>query len=156
MGNPGGGKFDSQSHAWIQASSRRRASAQVVVSPRPLQPILDHMRGQLKASAPTGGSGDAPKPTARKLYPRPALGNAYVAPGTPMETRLTEAWQAMLGIEQVGTQDNFFELGGDSLISVQVLSKVKKEFGIQLPSSALYENPTPESFAKAIEAAKGS
>ncbi len=132
------------------------ASAQVVVSPRPLQPILDHMRGQLKASAPTGGSGDAPKPTARKLYPRPALGNAYVAPGTPMETRLTEAWQAMLGIEQVGTQDNFFELGGDSLISVQVLSKVKKEFGIQLPSSALYENPTPESFAKAIEAAKGS
>jgi acyl carrier protein len=133
------------------------AAAQVVVSPRRLQPILDHMRGQLKASAPAaGGATGAPKPAARKLYPRPALGNAFVAPRTPLESQLTESWQALLGIEQVGTQDNFFELGGDSLISVQVISKVKKEFAVQLASSALYENPTPEEFAKAIEAAKRS
>lgn len=149
----------------IEALARILAasSAQVVVSPRPLQPILDHMRNQLRASAPAGGTGgggggaaEAPKPAARKLYPRPALGNAYVAPRTPLETKLTEAWQTMLGIEQVGAQDNFFELGGDSLISVQVISKVKKEFSVQLASSTLYENPTPEEFAKAIEAAKGT
>ena len=133
------------------------AASQVVVSPRRLQPILDHVRGQLKASAPTaGGATGAQKPAARKLYPRPALGNAYVAPRTPLESQLTESWQALLGIEQVGTQDNFFELGGDSLISVQVISKVKKEFAVHLASSALYENPTPEEFAKAIEAAKRS
>jgi len=125
---------------------------QMVVSPRPLQPIIDHVRGQLAAPAPAA-SADLPKPDARKRYPRPSLGNAYVAPRNPVETALAEAWQGLLGIEEVGVQDNFFELGGDSLIGVQVISRVKKEFSINLPSSALYEGPTIEELARAIEAA---
>jgi acyl carrier protein len=63
-------------------------------------------------------------------------------------------WQGLLGIDQVGVQDNFFELGGDSLIGVQVLSRVKKEFAANLSSSALYEGPTIEALAQALEAAK--
>ncbi len=129
-------------------------AAQMVVSPRPLQPIIDHVRGNLQAAAPAGAAAAAPKPSARKLYPRPSLGNAYLAPRTPAETKLADVWQGLLGIEQVGVQDNFFELGGDSLIGVQVLSRVKKDFAVNLSSSALYEGPTIEALAQALEAAK--
>jgi acyl carrier protein len=59
-----------------------------------------------------------------------------------------------LGIQEVGIHDNFFELGGDSLIGVQVISRVKKEFGVNLPSSLLYEGPTIAELAAAIEAAQ--
>ncbi len=128
------------------------APAQMVVSPRPLQPIIDHVRGQSKAAG--GPTAEAPKPSSRKRYPRPALGNAYVAPRNIIETQLAEAWQSFLGIEQVGVQDNFFELGGDSLIGVQVLSGVKKEFDVKLPAASLYEGPTIEALAMAVEAAK--
>ncbi len=128
-------------------------AAQMVVSPRPLQPIIDHVRGHSQAAAPAGVS-SAPKPSARKLYPRPSLGNTYLAPRTPAETKLADIWQGLLGIEQIGVQDNFFELGGDSLIGVQVLSRVKKDFAVALSSSALYEGPTIEALAQALEAAK--
>ena len=70
------------------------------------------------------------------------------------ETKLADIWQGLLGIEQIGVQDNFFELGGDSLIGVQVLSRVKKDFAVALSSSALYEGPTIEALAQALEAAK--
>ncbi len=140
----------------IQALERILAAGapQLVVSPRPLQPILDHVRGQLKSAAPVAAATEAPKPAARKLYPRPSLGNAYVAPRTPLETKLAETWQGLLGIEQVGVHDNFFELGGDSLIGVQVISRVKKEAGVALSSSSLYEGPTIEALAVAVEGAK--
>ena len=126
---------------------------QIVVSPRPLQPILDHLRGQLTQAGPSD-TGEMPKPTKRKRYPRPALGNAYEAPTTSLQTTLAEAWQSLLGIQEVGIHDNFFELGGDSLIGVQVISRVKKEFGVNLPSSLLYEGPTIAELAAAIEAAQ--
>jgi NADPH:quinone reductase-like Zn-dependent oxidoreductase/acyl carrier protein len=126
---------------------------QIVVSPRPLQPILDHLRGQLTQAGPSD-TGEMPKPTKRKRYPRPALGNAYETPTTSLQTTLAEAWQSLLGIQEVGIHDNFFELGGDSLIGVQVISRVKKEFGVNLPSSLLYEGPTIAELAAAIEAAQ--
>ncbi len=131
--------------------------AQLVVSPRPLQPIIDHVRGRGQTAAPPpepSAAAAAPKPAARKRYPRPALGNAYVEPRSPLETDLAEIWQSLLGIEQVGVEDNFFELGGDSLIGVQLVSRVKKEFGVNLASSALYEGPTVAELALAIEAAQ--
>jgi acyl carrier protein len=40
------------------------------------------------------------------------------------------------------------------LIGVQVISRVKKEFGVNLPSSLLYEGPTIAELAAAIEAAQ--
>ena len=124
-------------------------SPQVAVSSRPLQPIIDFLRGQKEAD-PAG----AGKPAARKLYPRPALVNAYAPPTTETEQKLAQIWQDLIGIEQVGAQDNFFELGGDSLIGVQVISRIKREFSVQLSSTALYEGPTLDAFARAIDAAR--
>jgi acyl transferase domain-containing protein/D-arabinose 1-dehydrogenase-like Zn-dependent alcohol dehydrogenase/acyl carrier protein len=137
----------------VEALSRIMAAgaAQVAVSSRPLQPIIDFLRGQ-KETEPAAG---AAEPAARKLYPRPALVNAYTPPTTETEKALAQIWQDLIGIEQVGAQDNFFELGGDSLIGVQVISRIKRAFSVQLASTALYEGPTLDAFARAIDAARG-
>jgi len=136
----------------VEALARIMAGGvpQVAVSSRPLQPIIDFLRGQ-KEVEPAAG---AAKPAARKLYPRPALANAYTPPATETEKTLAQIWQDLIGIEQVGAQDNFFELGGDSLIGVQVISRVKRAFSVQLAPTALYEGPTLDAFARAIDAAR--
>jgi AMP-binding enzyme C-terminal domain len=38
--------------------------------------------------------------------------NAYTAPRTPVEERLVEIWEEVLGLGRVGVRDDFFELGG--------------------------------------------
>jgi NADPH:quinone reductase-like Zn-dependent oxidoreductase/acyl carrier protein len=123
-------------------------SAQVAVSVRPLATILDFFRGQKDVDPAAAET----KTGSRKLYPRPALANPYMPPATETERRLAVIWQDLIGIEQVGAQDNFFELGGDSLIGVQVISRIRKDFGLQLPATSLYEGSTLEAFARAIDA----
>ncbi|WP_338460410.1 non-ribosomal peptide synthase/polyketide synthase [Azotobacter vinelandii DJ] len=75
-----------------------------------------------------------------KALPEPVATSAtYVAPGTPLQTRLAEIWAKVLKAEQVGLTDNFFELGGHSLLATQVISRVRQSLGIELPLRALFE-----------------
>lgn len=75
-------------------------------------------------------------------HPRPMLAKAYVAPQTALEQVLSGIWQEVLGITQVGLDDSFFELGGNSLIGLQVVSRVRNLFQIELPLRDLFETPT--------------
>ncbi|EGH18933.1 non-ribosomal peptide synthase:amino acid adenylation, partial [Pseudomonas savastanoi pv. glycinea str. race 4] len=40
-------------------------------------------------------------------------------------------WADVLKLEQVGSTDNFFELGGDSILSLQIIARAKRQ-GIKL------------------------
>ncbi|CAH0352358.1 non-ribosomal peptide synthetase [Aquabacterium sp. CECT 9606] len=51
--------------------------------------------------------------------------NRHVAPRNATEQRLADIWAQVLRTERVGITDNFFELGGDSILSLQVVSKVR-------------------------------
>lgn len=84
------------------------------------------------------------------LHPRPNLLNAYVAPSNELEQDLAETWAVLLGIEQVGIDDNFFELGGHSLLATMVLSRLRKEFGVELPLRSFFESPTVSLLALVI------
>ncbi len=73
---------------------------------------------------------------------RPDLDNAFVPPGTTVETELSTIWSDVLGIDQLGINDNFFELGGDSLLATRVVTLVMKKFRAHLPIRTLFDNPT--------------
>jgi FkbH-like protein len=75
-----------------------------------------------------------------------------VAPRTPTEEMLARIWAEVLGVEQVGVYDNFFELGGHSLQAIQVISRVREAFCVDLPVSRLFEEPTIAGVAERIEA----
>ncbi|BAT53522.1 Beta-ketoacyl synthase [Nostoc sp. NIES-3756] len=75
-------------------------------------------------------------------YSRPNLPNFYVAPRNENEQKIAAIWQELLGVKEVGIHDNFFELGGDSLIAVQVLSRLRNAFSVKLTVASLFESPT--------------
>jgi len=81
-------------------------------------------------------------------YPRPELSNDYVAPRNEIEEKLADIWQNILAIELIGIYDNFFEVGGDSLIGIQVIATLNKEFNSKISVAKLYECPNISSMAK--------
>ncbi len=72
---------------------------------------------------------------------RPELASRYVAPRTPAENKLAAIWSKVLGVQQVGVNDNFFELGGDSILSIQVVSRVQRE-GLKLTLKQMFAHQT--------------
>jgi len=48
--------------------------------------------------------------------------------------------------------DDFFELGGDSLLAIQVLAELRKQYNVSLPGSAMMSYPSSHALAKYIVA----
>jgi acyl carrier protein len=81
---------------------------------------------------------------------RPELAESYQAPRNPVEESLASIWAEVLKLEKVGVDDNFFDLGGHSLKAVQVISRARKTFEVELPLRRLFETPTIVGLADAI------
>jgi amino acid adenylation domain-containing protein len=73
---------------------------------------------------------------------RPPLFQAFVAPRTPIEELVVDIWASVLGVESVGIHDNFFALGGHSLLALQVISRLRKVFQVDVPLRVLFDAPT--------------
>jgi amino acid adenylation domain-containing protein len=80
--------------------------------------------------------------------------HAWVAPRTPVEQTLASIWSELLGLARAGIHDNFFESGGHSLLATQLISRVREKFQVEIALRQLFEHPTLESFATAIEEAQ--
>jgi amino acid adenylation domain-containing protein len=78
---------------------------------------------------------------------------SYVPPRTPVEEIVTRLWTELLRVERCGLHDNFFNLGGHSLLATQLISRVRQVLQVDLPLRSLFESPTIEQFALAIDAA---
>ena len=71
----------------------------------------------------------------RKALPDPVFGSnidTYVAPRNKLESKLCHIFADVLGIEadKVGIDDNFFRLGGDSIVSIQLVSRIRQNLNI--------------------------
>ncbi|RQH04066.1 non-ribosomal peptide synthetase [Okeania hirsuta] len=82
----------------------------------------------------------------RKKLPNPNIKNRshaeYVVPKTATEQKIAKVWQDVLQLEKVGIYDNFFEVGGNSLLLVQVSSKLQELFKIEVQVIELLKYPT--------------
>ncbi|MEE8584646.1 MAG: SDR family NAD(P)-dependent oxidoreductase, partial [Acidobacteriota bacterium] len=121
---------------------------QVVVSPRPPSAAIEEARSwnrtriveQLNRLAPS-----------RPTQARPDVSSSYAAPSSGIEERITAIWQKVLGLERVGANDNFFELGGTSLSGVQLVSELKQELGLEIPTVSIFEAPTVAALARYLK-----
>ncbi|MET0795356.1 MAG: phosphopantetheine-binding protein, partial [Polyangiaceae bacterium] len=90
-------------------------------------------------------------PRAPKGRARPALTTPYVAATTPLEQDLVALWSEFIGVSPVGVEDSLFELGGDSLLAVQLLARVHRQYGVELPMKAFLTQPVVSTLALLIE-----
>lgn len=51
----------------------------------------------------------------------------------------------------IGFTDNFFRLGGNSLLAAQVVAKVRRSFGVNIPVLSVFESPTVKGLSAVIE-----
>ncbi|MEJ4084743.1 non-ribosomal peptide synthetase [Bacillus altitudinis] len=72
-------------------------------------------------------------------------------PANEVEQKLLVMWREVLEREDISTDDHFFELGGHSLKAMSLLSKVSKEFEVQVPIHLLFETPTIEALSHYIQ-----
>jgi amino acid adenylation domain-containing protein len=78
-----------------------------------------------------------------------------IAPRTDIEKALASIWGEVLQIEQLGVENNFFSLGGHSLLAMQILSRIRDAFQIDLPLRTLFESPTIAEMAERLEVETG-
>ncbi|HGL5386905.1 TPA: phosphopantetheine-binding protein, partial [Burkholderia cenocepacia] len=74
----------------------------------------------------------------------------YAAPQGEIETTIAQIWQSLLGIERVGRHDDFFDLGGYSLTAIQVVGRIREQFGLTLPLAKVFQTPTIAALGEVI------
>ncbi|OXM47308.1 non-ribosomal peptide synthetase [Amycolatopsis alba] len=84
----------------------------------------------------------------RRALPEPdfASKSAGREPVTEAERVLCGVFAEVLGLDRVGIEDSFFELGGDSISSMQVAARARRE-GVSLTPRQVFEHRTPERLA---------
>ncbi|GAA3670614.1 hypothetical protein GCM10022267_66800 [Lentzea roselyniae] len=89
----------------------------------------------------------------RKALPAPEQDQAsrpYTAPGTAAERAVADVWREVLRVGRVGVDDDFFELGGDSILSIQVASRLRSALGAEVSPRQMFDTPTVRALADAL------
>jgi amino acid adenylation domain-containing protein/FkbM family methyltransferase len=89
----------------------------------------------------------------RQSLPAPAWTSAQ-ALRTPIEELVAGMWSHVLGVPVATPDADFFALGGHSLLATQVISRVRRVLGVELPLRSLFDSPTVGGLAAQIAAAQ--
>lgn len=71
-------------------------------------------------------------------------------PRNDVETRIASIWSQVLGVTEVSIDQDFFTYGGTSALAVEVVARLERETGIEVPLRALFEAPTVEGLARRL------
>lgn len=105
------------------------------------------------AAGPVGGADAADLADGGPAADRGAPGAAgFREPVTGTERRLAAMWQQALKVDRVGLDDSFFALGGHSFLAVELLTRIKAEFGRSVEPFELFRGPTLAHLAHLVDA----
>jgi len=74
--------------------------------------------------------------------PQPVSESSYTAPRSREEEILQSVWSELLKRERIGVTENFFELGGHSLLAVQLVTRLRALYQVELPLRVIFDCPT--------------
>ncbi|HWM01426.1 MAG TPA: amino acid adenylation domain-containing protein [Actinophytocola sp.] len=72
------------------------------------------------------------------------------SPADEFEEIIAGLFRVLLRREKVGRFDNFMAIGGHSLLAIQLMTRMRKAFGVALPLPVVFEDPTVASLAAAV------
>ncbi|MFD8251186.1 non-ribosomal peptide synthase/polyketide synthase [Streptomyces werraensis] len=94
--------------------------------------------------------------TDRNALPEPGPAHTATGPHTPPRTdterRVARIWGDVLGVADVGAHDNFFHLGGDSVLSMQAVSRLRRD-GLHVTTRDLFTHQTVAELAGVVTSA---
>ncbi|WP_162034235.1 non-ribosomal peptide synthetase, partial [Chryseobacterium potabilaquae] len=94
----------------------------------------------------------------RRALPEPNFtgDKEYIAPTTVLEKQLAEMYGEVLGlpVESIGLHDDFFRLGGDSIISIQLVSRLRKRLSLSLSVKEVFTYRTVYHLSELLESRK--
>ncbi len=77
--------------------------------------------------------------------------NNHKKPTDSFQRTVKEIWKDVLKVPEIDCNTNFFDLGGNSLLMVQVQSKINTAYEIEMPLVDMFQYSTITSMAEAIE-----
>jgi phthiocerol/phenolphthiocerol synthesis type-I polyketide synthase E len=77
-----------------------------------------------------------------------------LAPRNPLERQVADLWQQVLGTGGFDIRESFLELGGNSLLAVQLISRVRDLFEVNVPVGDFLRVPTVIAMAESIALAQ--
>ena len=75
--------------------------------------------------------------------------NAADRKATEREEQIQAIWASLLPVQDVGLDDNFFELGGDSIMALQIVSRMKR-VGLETTPAMLFQHQTVAELAQVV------
>jgi acyl transferase domain-containing protein/acyl carrier protein len=72
------------------------------------------------------------------------------------EKIITNIWQEVLGVDEIGPEDNFFALGGHSLMAIQLNAEIRRRVGVEIPVSVFFQAPTVAALVRQINDLRSS
>ena len=111
-------------------------SAVVALASMPLTPVGKIDRAALPA--PDGGD---------------RVDEYFVAPSGTVEEQIAAIWREVLHTDRISAEDSFFDLGGHSLLATQLVSRVRKNLGVDLTLREVFARPTVRAIAEQVRAA---
>lgn len=96
----------------------------------------------------------------RRALPIPELARCgevtpVAAVRTPREAAVAQIWAEVLGVEEVGLTDEFLALGGHSLLAMQIATRVREAFQVEVPMWSILAAATVERMASLIDQKAG-
>src|ERR1043166_2030230 len=90
----------------------------------------------------------------RKALPAPQQGEVKSRkPRNETEEMVAAIWAQVMQLDQVGMEENFFALGGHSLLAMQVMSRIRQVFAVEVQLRSFLENPTVAALALLVDKA---
>uniref|UniRef100_UPI00164026A6 non-ribosomal peptide synthetase n=2 Tax=Burkholderia gladioli TaxID=28095 RepID=UPI00164026A6 len=92
----------------------------------------------------------------RRALPAPQRADTSAHGDAPMsadEQSLAQIWAGVLKLDRIGRDEDFFASGGHSLLATQMISRVRRVFGIDVPLRTVFDAPTLSAFARQLASA---
>ena len=74
----------------------------------------------------------------------------YEAPQGDLEEAVAGVWQQLLHLPRIGRHDQFFELGGNSLLGLQLVSRLRSTLGLDVALRDVFAQPVLSHLAAAL------
>jgi amino acid adenylation domain-containing protein len=100
---------------------------------------------------------ELPRTTSGKLDRRALIAHGFsrsaavVPPQNETERELLRLFQELFGMRPIGIRDGFFSLGGHSLLTIELMMRIEKQFGRRLPLAAIFQGDTVADLAARLQ-----